>query len=100
MSEQVMDEATFGPIREVLARSAADADLRQRLMDGPITAIAAETGIELPDEWNLVAALGDDGAVTLSFTGEEIPDFMLDSISGGVNYGFPPLWQPRNGIMG
>ncbi len=93
MAKPVMDESTYGPIRDLLARSAADAELRGRLVADPLRAIADETGIALPSEWALETHVEAGGAVSLAFTGEEIPEFMLDSISGGasVSYSFPPL---------
>jgi hypothetical protein len=88
-----MDESSYGPIREVLASAAADAELRRRLVADPLRAIVEETGIELPADWNLVARVEAGGAVSLAFTGEEIPDFLLDSITGGapISFSFPPL---------
>lgn len=93
MSDFVMDEATYGPIRDLLARTSHDQELRGRLLANPIQSIAEETGISLPSEWHLKSGVDVDGTVVLEFAGDEIPDFMLETVSGGapLSYTFPPL---------
>lgn len=91
-----MDEVTFGPIRELLARSASDATLRSELLADPRTAISAGTGISLPEDWPLESAVGPDGAIVLNFTHDEIPMELLEYVAGGIptSFGFPPLASP------
>ncbi len=87
-----MDESTWGPVRELLARTATDADLRDRVMADPLAAIEAETGAALPDDWRLVGTLSATGAVELAFADDELPLDYLAVVGGGVSnsYSFPP----------
>lgn len=86
-----MDERTWAPIRDLLARTATDAGLRDRMVADPKETLLDEAGIALPDDWTLVATVGATGAVELNFA-DELPVELLDMVGGGasVSYSFPP----------
>ncbi len=92
-----MDESTFGPVRELLARTGGEPDLRVRMLGNPTQTILEEAGIRLPADWHVHAVEGPDGVVQLSVESDELPDFMLEQVGGGIRWGFPPI-LPSNGF--
>ncbi len=88
-----MDDRTWDPVRELLARTATDDDLRARVLADPVGAIREEAGLEVPVDWRLIGSVSASGAVELSFADDELPLDYLEAVGAGVSatYSFPPL---------
>ena len=74
-------------VNGVCASAVSDAGLKARLLSDPRTTLAAETGLTIPDDWELVAIEGSDGTVRVELVNEDIPELYLELVSGG---GWPP----------
>lgn len=85
-----MDEATYAEIRALLARSATDIELRDRLLADPAAELHSALGIDFPVSWGLASELGTSGAVELSIASDELTDSMLEGVGGGLRWAFPP----------
>lgn len=87
-----MDETTWGPVRELLARTAGDAGLRERVMADPVAAIRDDAGVDLPEDWHLVGSVGASGSVELHFADDELPLAYLEVVGGTPSsaWSFPP----------
>ena len=89
-----MSETEYAPIRALLARTQADDALHSDMLADPVGTIQRETGVVVPDGWELIASTGAAGAVVLELNFDEIPDEALDQVAGGLfrpSFGFPPL---------
>jgi hypothetical protein len=80
-------------VNGVCASAASDAGLKARLLADPRTTLATETGLTIPDGWELVAIEGSDGTVRVELVNEDIPELYLDLVSGGL----PPSSTPSDG---
>ena len=78
-----MADSIQGTIDALLERASTDSALRDRLMADPRATIQEETGMTVPADWNLIATQ-DDGAVSLGFENDELPDEYLALVSGGA----------------
>lgn len=70
-------------ITDLLTRAGADSALRDRLVADPKGTIAAETGMTVPADWDIVADIHDGGNVVLEFENGELPEEYLAVVSGG-----------------
>jgi len=77
-----MSNPNMSAIDALIARAADDADLRARLLDDPRGTIQAETGMDVPAEWAIVAS-ENAGSVELAFANGELPEEYLEMVSGG-----------------
>ena len=80
-------------VNGVCASAVSDAGLKARLLTDPRTTLATETGLTIPDGWELVAIEGSDGTVRVELVNEDIPELYLDLVSGGL----PPSSTPSDG---
>jgi len=71
-------------VSAVCVSAASDADLKARLLADPRATLAAETGLSIPDDWELVASEASDGTVRVELANEDIPDHYLELVSGGL----------------
>jgi len=71
-------------VRGVCVSAASDADLKARLLDDPRATLTQETGLSIPDDWELVATEASDGTVRVELANEDIPDQYLELVSGGL----------------
>lgn len=88
----------MGAVELLIARSTADSALRQRLLGDPKGTITTETGLAVPDDWDLVAHENGE-VVTIEFANGEIPDDYLQLVAGGCTCDFrdqplPPGVKP------
>lgn len=70
-------------VNDVCARAASDAGLKARLLADPRATLIEETGLTIPEDWELVASEAVDGTVRVELTNEDIPEEYLQLISGG-----------------
>lgn len=71
-------------VNGVCASAASDAGLKARLLSDPRTTLAAETGLTIPDDWELVASETSDGTVRVELVNDDIPELYLELVSGGI----------------
>jgi hypothetical protein len=71
-------------VNGVCARAVSDAGLRARLLADPRATLTEETGLTIPEDWELVASEAADGTVRVELTNEDIPEEYLQLVSGGV----------------
>jgi hypothetical protein len=70
-------------INDLIARANADADLRARLSNDLRGTIQAETGLTVPDDWNIAITDNADGTMDIGFVNDDVPDDYLALVSGG-----------------
>lgn len=80
-----MSDSKMPEIDALLERAQGDADLRERLLADPRGTIKAETGMNVPDDWAIVAT-DNAGTVELAFANGELPEAYLEMVSGGSTY--------------
>jgi hypothetical protein len=71
-------------INDLIARANADADLRARLSNDLRGTIQAETGLTVPDDWNIAITDNADGTMEIGFVNDDVPDDYLALVSGGT----------------
>ncbi|MFM1918246.1 MAG: hypothetical protein RJB01_1761 [Actinomycetota bacterium] len=69
-------------IDALIERAGTDSALRERLLADASATIAAETGMKVPAEWDIVAR-EVDGAIEIGFVDGELPDAYLELVAGG-----------------
>ena len=74
-------------VNGVCASAASDAGLRARLLADPRATLTEETGLTIPEGWELVAIEAADGTVGVELTNEEIPEEYLQAVTGGAANG-------------
>jgi hypothetical protein len=67
----------------VCVRAASDAGLKARLLADPRATLTEETGLTIPEDWELVASEAADGTVRVELTNKDIPEEYLQLVSGG-----------------
>lgn len=75
----------------ILSRAAEDGEFRSRLITDPKAAIAAEIGVTIPEEFNVV--VHEDGATTAHLVlapSPELTDAELELVAGGGS-----LWEDK-----
>ena len=84
-------------VNGVCAKAVGDAGLKGRLLADPRGTLVAETGLSIPDDWELEASEASDGTVQVGLVNENIPEMYLELVSGGVPgtsmCGSPPWMQ-------
>jgi hypothetical protein len=70
-------------VNGVCASAASDAGLKARLLADPRATLTEETGLTIPEDWELVASEVADGAVRVELANENIPEAYLELVSGG-----------------
>ena len=70
-------------VNGVCGRAVSDAGLKARLLADPRTTLTEETGLTIPEDWELVANEAADGSVRVELTNEDIPEEYLQLVSGG-----------------
>ncbi len=75
-------EEVLGAVDELVARANEDPALRDRLIADAKATIAAETGMVVPDDWDLIAVAADDG-ISFEFVNGELPADYLELVAGG-----------------
>ena len=71
-------------VNGVCASAAIDAGLKARLLADPRATLAQETGLTIPEDWELVASKASDGTVRVELTNENIPEEYLQLVAGGL----------------
>ncbi len=71
-------------VNGVCDRAVSDEGLKARLIADPRGTLVAETGLSIPDDWELVASQASDGTVQVGLVNEDIPETYLELVSGGV----------------
>tara|TARA_B110000285_G_scaffold228448_2_gene291448 strand:+ start:189 stop:485 length:297 start_codon:yes stop_codon:yes gene_type:complete len=71
-------------VNGVCARAASDAGLKARLLADPSGTLASETGLTIPDDWEIMASEASDGTVRVELGNEDIPEEYLELVSGGL----------------
>ncbi len=71
-------------VNSVCLSAASDAGLKERLLADPRATLAAETGLSIPEDWDLVASEAPDGTVRVELVNEDIPEDYLELVSGGI----------------
>jgi len=79
-----MSDDLQSTISALMKRASADADLRARLVADPNATILAETGLEVPEDWNITVIDNANGTVNLGFVNDELPLDYLELVSGGL----------------
>ena len=72
---------------QILGRAAEDASFRARLIADPKAAISAETGMTIPDGFDVV--VHEDGATTAHLVlppSPELTETELETVAGGRGY--------------
>ena len=80
-------------VNGVCLSAASDAGLKERLLADPRATLAAETGLSIPLDWDLVASEAADGTVRVELVNDDIPELYLELVSGGL----PPSSTPSDG---
>ncbi|MFM1918015.1 MAG: hypothetical protein RJB01_1530 [Actinomycetota bacterium] len=75
-------EEILGAVDALVAQANQDPALRARLIADPKATIKAETGMEVPNDWDLVAVAKDDG-ISFDFANGELPADYLELVAGG-----------------
>jgi hypothetical protein len=70
-------------VNGVCARASSDADLKARLLADPRATLTEETGLTIPEDWELVASEAADGTVRVELANEDIPEEYLHLVAGG-----------------
>jgi len=70
-------------VEGVCDRAVSDAGLKVRLLADPRVTLTEETGLTIPEDWELVASEAADGTVRVELTNEDIPEEYLQLVSGG-----------------
>jgi hypothetical protein len=70
-------------VNGVCASAVSDAVLKARLLADPRATLAQETGLTIPQDWELVASEAPDGRVRVELANENIPEEYLQLVSGG-----------------
>jgi hypothetical protein len=71
-------------VNGVCASAVSDAGLKARLLADPRATLTEETGLTIPEDWELVASEAADGTVRVELTNKDIPEEYLQLVSGGV----------------
>ena len=72
-------------LRQIVDKSAVDAEFRQQLLADPKTAITAELGITMPESMNVVVHESDMQTVHLALPPDpNITEEQLEAISAGL----------------
>ena len=71
-------------VNGVCASAANNADLKERLLADPRATLAEETGLSIPEDWDLVASEVANGTVRVELVNEDIPEEYLQLVSGGI----------------
>jgi hypothetical protein len=71
----------------VCASAASDAGLKARLLADPRATLTEETGLTIPEDWELEASEAPDGTVRVELTNEDIPEEYLQLVTGGFKGG-------------
>ena len=79
-----MSDHLQSTINSLMDRASTDDDLRARLVANPEATITAETGLQVPDDWNIEVLHNADGSVILGFVNDELPLDYLELVSGGL----------------
>jgi hypothetical protein len=74
-------------VNGVCASADRDAGLKARLLADPRATLAQETGLTIPEGWELVASEAPDGTVQVELVNEDIPEEYLQLVSGGGDKG-------------
>ena len=74
-------------VNGVCASADRDAGLKARLLADPRATLAQETGLTIPQDWELVASEAPDGTVRVELANENIPEEYLQLVSGGGDKG-------------
>ena len=72
-------------LRQIVDKSAVDAEFRQQLLADPKTAITAELGITMPESMNVVVHESDMQTVHLALPPDpNITEEQLEAVSAGL----------------
>ena len=72
-------------LRQIVDKSAVDAEFRQQLLSNPKTAITAELGITMPEAMNVVVHESDMQTVHLALPPDpNITEEQLEAVSAGL----------------
>ncbi len=72
-------------LRQIVEKSALDADFRQQLLADPKTTISDELGITIPDSMNIVVHESDMQTVHLALPPDpHITEEQLEAVSAGL----------------
>ncbi|MDE0412339.1 MAG: NHLP leader peptide family RiPP precursor [Gammaproteobacteria bacterium] len=72
-------------LKQIVEKSALDAEFRQQLLDDPKSTISGELGITIPDSMNVVVHESDMQTVHLALPpGPNITEEQLEAISAGL----------------
>lgn len=72
-------------LRQIVDKSAVDAEFRQQLLSDPKTAITAELGITMPESMNVVVHESDMQTVHLALPPDpNITEEQLEAVSAGL----------------
>ncbi len=71
-------------VNGVCARAASDAGLKVRLLADPRATFLEETGLTIPENWELVSSEAPDGTIRVELANGEIPEEYLELVSGGL----------------
>jgi len=74
-------------VNGVCVSAASDSGLKERLLADPRATLAAETGLSIPQDWDLVTIEESDGTVRVELVNEDIPEMYLELVSGGGGAG-------------
>ena len=77
-------------VEAVCQRARGDAELKAQLLADPRGALQRETGLTIPDGWDLAASESAEGAVQVELVNEEIPEQYLALVQGGDRDNPPP----------
>ena len=72
-------------LKQIVEKSALDADFRQRLLSDPKSAISEELGVTIPDSMNVVVHESDMQTVHLALPPDpNITEEQLEAVSAGL----------------
>ena len=78
-------------VQAVCQRARGDEELKAALLADPGGTLQRETGLTIPDGWDLAASESADGTVQVELVNDEIPEQYLELVQGGVaSPGAPP----------
>ena len=72
-------------LRQIVEKSALDADFRQQLLAAPKTTISDELGVSIPDSMNIIVHESDMQTVHLALPPDpNITEEQLEAVSAGL----------------
>ena len=80
-------------VEAVCQRARGEEELKAALLADPRGTLQRETGLMIPDGWDLAASESPDGTVQVELVNDEIPEQYLELVQGGLP---PDSSEPSN----